>query len=108
MAKNSFSLVETVLALIILSILVSGFLQFTYVQTNRISSVNQTKNLLLENLPHPNLSTHFFTYEKTSTTLTLQAGNSITQTLYQDDFLKLVKYQLNHIKAQNIDHKVFE
>lgn len=108
LAKSSFSLFETVLSLIILSILVSGFLQFTYLKEDKISSLNNARHLLLTQQSHSNIRTSSLDYLRNGSDIYLINGTTITQHIYEDPTLKLEHHQLIHPKEEEIAFKEVE
>jgi Tfp pilus assembly protein PilV len=108
LAKSSFSLFETLLSLIILSILVSGFLEFTYIKEDKISSLNNPYNLLLTQQSHPNIRTSSLDYLRSGSNIYLINGTTITQSIYEDPSLKLERNHLIHSKDKEIAFKEVE
>lgn len=108
MEKNSFSLLETVLSLIILSILVSGFSQFTYLKNDPTVSFNSIQNLLKIPSSYSHIHTLSLGYQHEDSSITFTQGNTLIKTIYDDGNFKLERYTLKEKKAQIIEFKVFE
>lgn len=106
--KNSFSLLETVLSLIVLSILVSGFSQLTYLKKDTTVSLNLIANLFKTNAAHPHLHTTSLGYEINASYITFTQGNTLIKTIYDDGIFQLEHYTLKEKKAQTVEFKVFE
>ena len=102
MEKNSFSLFETILTLIIIFILVSGFSKFTYFETASPFFINDINTLLLTNESHENIHMETLGYEIQNSTVQFNTNNQITHTTYESKDIKLQRYQLNTLSPQNI------
>ena len=105
MAKSSFSLFETILSLIILSVLVSGFLQFTYIKEDTSTSVNSVSNFLLTQPSHPNIHTSLLDYTRVGSQIVLTVGHTITSRVYKETALQLEYSHLNFPKTIEIASK---
>lgn len=107
MVKNSFSLLETILAITIIALLVSGFLKFTYpkeVLTNSSITVsNDFKNPNIT-LPH---QTSYFNFSINNTQLVLESGNTLKKEQYEDDNLLFTRYS-TLLTPRTISYKEFE
>jgi Tfp pilus assembly protein PilV len=108
LAKSSFSLFETILSLIILSVLVSGFLQFTYSKEDKTISLHTISNLLLTQQSHANIYTSSWNYTRDGSTIFLNAGNTITRRIYEGTALKLEYSHVNFPKTVEIAFKEVE
>jgi len=106
--KNSFSLFETILSLIILSLLVSGFVQFAYKPSFNSFSINDIHNIFTKKQTHSNISTQFLTYTQDSSTLFLTSGNTILKKTYQDNELKMEYLELLHPTITNNEFENFQ
>lgn len=108
MEKSSFSLLETVLSLIILSILVSGFSQLTYLKKDTTVSFNFIANLFKTHTTNPHLHSTSLGYQTNASNITFTQGNTLKKTLYNDGIFQLEYYSLKEKKAQSVEFKVFE
>jgi len=106
LAKSSFSLFETILSLIILSILVSGFSQFTYIKEDTTTSIPSISHLLLTQPSHSNIQTSSLDYSRVGSEIILTAGNTITRRIYKESALQLEYSYVNFPKTVEIAFKV--
>lgn len=108
MVKNSFSLFETILAITIIALLVSGFLRFTYPKSDHCLTLETISNDFKQerlSLPH---HTTYFTLVQNGALLLPNAGNDIIKKIYEDDTFVFTRYELLHPQTQVIESKVFE
>ncbi|RXJ60550.1 hypothetical protein [Candidatus Marinarcus aquaticus] len=108
MVKNSFSLFETILAITIIALLVSGFLKFTYPKTNDQKSLEAISNNFKQEtftLPH---HTSYFTLFQDGAQLLQISGNKIIKSTYEDETFLFTRYEVAHSNAQIVESKVFE
>ncbi|WP_419770355.1 MAG: hypothetical protein ACNI3C_00755 [Candidatus Marinarcus sp.] len=109
MAKNSFSLFETVLALIILLFLVSGFSKFTYSKNTQKATFLNLKNLLITNQSDAHITYENLSYNVIGENIVLHnGGNEIILSVYHSDEITLEKFALRHKPSQNIAFKEVE
>lgn len=105
MEKSSFSLLETVLSLIILSILVSGFSQLTYLKKDTTVSFNFIANLFKTHTTNPHLHSTSLGYQTNASNITFTQGNTLKKTTYNDGIFQLEHYSLKEKKLKALSLK---
>lgn len=108
MEKNSFSLLETVLSLIILSILVSGFIPFTYKSVPKPLSLNSISNGLILNQSNENTHLDMLDYELVGSTFQAKMGTTFLRQTYNDSVLSLTVIQAKQLPSNVIAFETFE
>mgnify|MGYP000400240235 CR=1 FL=1 len=112
MVKNSFSLLETIIAVTVISILVGGFLRSSSYSFTKNSNLLNIKNDFLTNIL-TNLETTTFDYNyqiKEKTNIFITDSGSRTKLQYNKDNIYLEKYVLDtiSIETNNIEFKDFQ
>ncbi len=108
MAKSSFSLLETILAIAILSLLLGGFTQFTYSSSDETTSISDTSNLLKQNQNTRYINKTYEPLSSFSSEIILKNNNQIEKIVYEDETIKLERYRLLNPTSQNIESKLVE
>lgn len=108
MVKNSFSLFETILAITVIALLVSGFLKFTYPKSDPSTSLESISNDFKQDSLTLSHQTTYFSLVQNGSQLIPNAGNEIIKQTYEDETFKFTQYTLSHPQTQVIESKVFE
>ena len=94
MAKNSFTLIETLISITFLSVVISGFMYSSY-----HDEINQENFMLLNNLENSFDTKDYKNFTKTNKTLQITQNQDITQNFtvskyqFENENIKIFKYE---------------
>ena len=94
MAKNSFTLIETLISITFLSVVISGFMYSSY-----HDQINQENFMLLNNLENSFDTKDYKNFTKTNQTLQITQNQEITQNFtvskyqFENENIKIFKYE---------------
>lgn len=94
MAKNSFTLIETLISITFLSVVISGFMYSSY-----HDEINQENFMLLNNLENSFDTKDYKNFTKTNKTLQITQNQEITQNFtvskyqFENENIKIFKYE---------------
>ena len=94
MVKNSFTLIETLISITILSVVISGFMYSSY-----HDEINQENFMLLNNLENSFDTKDYKNFTKTNKSLQITQNQEITQNFtvskyqFENENIKIFKYE---------------
>lgn len=94
LAKNSFTLIETLISITFLSVVISGFMYSSY-----HDEINQENFMLLNNLENSFDTKDYKNFTKTNKTLQITQNQEITQNFtvskyqFENENIKIFKYE---------------
>lgn len=110
--KNSFSLLETIIAVTVISILVGGFLKSSsYSFTKNSNLLNIKNDFLTNNLTNLKTTTYDYNYQiKAETNIFIEDTGNRTKLQYHKNNIYLEKYILDTlaIKTNKMEFKDFQ